>query len=66
MDSRYHYDKKADALYIHLKDGEEEGFEEIMPGINVELNGDDEIIGIEILNASRFAGDAQKKAAVEP
>jgi len=51
---KYNYDKKADALFICLKEGIEESFEEIAPGINVELDDVGEIIGVEILNVSRF------------
>lgn len=53
-DMKYKYDKESDSLLIHLKEGEEEGFEEIIPGINIELNKKGEIIGVEILKASRF------------
>lgn len=51
---KYEYDKKSDSLLINIKDDEEESFEEIIPGINVELNKEGNIIGIEILKASRF------------
>ena len=51
---KYSYDKKSDSLFIYLKEGEEENFEEIVPGINIELNKNDEIIGVEVLWASRF------------
>jgi len=60
MTEKYHYDKKSDSLFIHIKDGYEEKFEEIVPGINVELNKDNEVIGIEILNASRFGKELSK------
>ena len=48
------YDAKADVLYIAAKKGNEEGFVEITPGVNIELDERGEVIGIEILNASRF------------
>jgi len=51
---KYNYDEKSDSLFIYLKEGEEERFEEIAPGINIEFNRDNEIIGIEVLKASRF------------
>ncbi len=54
MNNKYSYDRDSDSLFIYLKEGEEESFEEIAPGINIELNEDGEIIGIEILKASRF------------
>ena len=54
MNKKYSYDEKSDSLFIYTKEGEEESFEEIVPGINIELNKDDEVIGVEILKASRF------------
>lgn len=54
MNRKYNYDKESDSLYIYLEEGEEENFEEIAPGINIELNKNGEIIGVEILKASRF------------
>ena len=54
MDKKYNYDKESDSLFIYLKEGEEESFEEIVPGINIELNEKGEIIGVEILKATRF------------
>ena len=48
------YDSKSDVLYIVAREGKEERFVEIALGINVELDGNGEVIGIEILNASEF------------
>ena len=48
------YDAEGDVLYIATKEGEEEEFVEIAPGVNVELDARGEVIGIEILNASKF------------
>ena len=48
------YDSKADVLYIVTKRGQEEECVEVAPGINVELDEDGKVIGIEILNASNF------------
>jgi uncharacterized protein YuzE len=47
------YDSESDALYIVAKKGVEEEFIEIAPGINVELDDKGQVIGIEILNASK-------------
>jgi len=46
------YDPGTDALYIATREGKEEEFIEISPGINVELDSEGRVIGIEILNAS--------------
>ncbi len=47
------YDPKSDVLYMGLKRGIEEKFVEVSPGINVELDENGQVIGIEILNASK-------------
>lgn len=46
MDNRYHYDPESDSLYIPIKQGNEDSFEEIVPGINVELDEASEIVGV--------------------
>ena len=48
------YDSESDILYIMTKKGDEEEFIEIAPGVNVELDAEGRVIGIEILNASEF------------
>jgi len=47
------YDYESDVLYIVVQKANEEEFIEIAPGINVELNDKGQVIGIEILNASK-------------
>lgn len=49
-----HYDSKSDTIYIVTRKGKEEEFIEVAPGINVEFNKKGEVVGIEILDASRF------------
>lgn len=53
------YDQEKDILYI-AKDGKEEEFIEIYPGINIELNEKREFIGLEILEASKILEDVIK------
>lgn len=48
------YDSDTDVLYIVAKKGMEESTIEISPGINVELDEKGEVIGIEILHASKI------------
>ena len=48
------FDKDSDILYIVTKKGPEEEFVEVAEGINVELDEKKNVVGIEILNASRF------------
>ena len=47
------YDAQSDVLYFGIKKGIEEEFVEISPGVNVELDGNKRVIGIEILDASK-------------
>jgi uncharacterized protein YuzE len=51
--SQITYDYKSDVLYIVAKKAMEEEFIEVAPGINVELDDKGQVIGIEILNASK-------------
>ncbi len=53
------YDQEKDILYI-AKDGKEEEYVEIYPGINIELNEKREFIGLEILEASKILKDVIK------
>ena len=48
------YFEESDVLYYLISEGEEEEAVELSPGVTVELNQEKEIIGIEILDASRF------------
>ncbi len=51
---KVNYDLGGDTLYIFVKDGAEEEFVEVADGVLVELNTSKEIIGIEILHASKI------------
>ena len=51
------YFEKDDALHLAISDEPEAGSVEISPDITAELNAKGELIGIEILNASRFLRD---------
>lgn len=62
------YYEDSDVLYYLLEEEEEDSFVEVAPGVTVELNEQKEIIGIEILEASKFMksfviGNFQKKLA---
>jgi len=48
------YDKKKDILYIILRDGIEERFEDVSEDITVEYDAKNRPIGIEIFNASKI------------
>lgn len=49
---KVHYDQSTDVLYL-AKAGIEEEVVELHPGINLEIDSHGDLIGIEILNASR-------------
>ena len=49
-----HYDPQSDILYFLVRDGEEERFVEVAEGVNVELDQEGQLLGVEIMNASRF------------
>lgn len=51
------YFEKEDVLHLVFSEEEEANSFEISPGITVELNNEGEIIGVEILNATRFLRD---------
>ena len=47
------YDKEADILYIHLSDEKIKLSDEDKPGIILDYDNSGNIIGIEVLNASK-------------
>jgi uncharacterized protein YuzE len=47
------YDEEQDVLYI-AKEGQEQEFIEVQPGINIELDGDRQVVGVEIIKASEI------------
>jgi len=56
---KVYYDDELDILYI-AKEGQEEEVIEIHPGINLEMDKYGQLIGIELLNASRLLKDVLK------
>ena len=47
------YDKEVDAAYIRLSEQEPSGVIEISEGINVDVTDKGEVVGIEMLDASK-------------
>jgi uncharacterized protein YuzE len=47
------YDASSDVLYIATRKGLEEEFTEIAPGVNVEMDSNGNVLGVEILRASQ-------------
>lgn len=55
--TKINYDRKKDILYIFLRAGIEERYEDISKNIIVEYDRDDKPLGIEIFNASEILGE---------
>ena len=55
--SNMNYFEKDDIIHIRIKEGHEASSVEISPNITAELNDKNEIIGVEILNASTYLRD---------
>ncbi len=54
--SKVYYDKDVDVLYFFLKEGSEEEHKEIAPGVSLELDNKGQLLGVEILQASKVLG----------
>ncbi len=57
------YFKEEDIMHIVISEGPERGSAEINPNITLELDENREIIGIEILEASKFIRDSILESA---
>jgi len=53
MSLKVKYETQVDVLYL-AKEGQEEKVVEIYPGVNLEMDADGELIGMEILQASKM------------
>ena len=45
-----HFDQRADALYLHLNETPVASSEEVRPGVILDFDQNDQVIGMEILN----------------
>ncbi len=50
---RLHVDKEADALYLRLDDSKIIESEEVSPGVVLDFNENNQVVGIEMLNLSQ-------------
>ena len=50
---RMRYDEKVDALYIRLADSKVVESEEVKPGIVLDFNARNQVVGIEVLDLKR-------------
>ncbi len=48
-------DEKTDALYLRLDDSKIVDSREVSPGVVLDYNGQEQVVGVEILNLSRRA-----------
>ena len=55
------FDESADALYIRLDDAPIEESEEVSPGVVLDFDGDNRVVGIEILQVHERLPTAQLK-----
>jgi uncharacterized protein YuzE len=47
---KIHFDKSADALYLHLNEAPIVSSEEVRPGVILDFDRNNQVIGMEILN----------------
>ena len=52
---RIEFDQLADALYVHLAEGEVEKTEEIKPGMILDYDANGNVLGVEVLQTRRAA-----------
>jgi uncharacterized protein YuzE len=58
---KMHYDEKVGALYLRLDDSEVVESEEVKPGIVLDFNADNQVVGIEVLDLKRRVPEADLK-----
>ena len=65
---KLHVDKEADALYLRLDDSKIIGSEEVSPGVVLDFDQHEQVVGVEILHLSKRTpklklGELQYQAA---
>ena len=58
---KMHYDEKEDALYLRLDESNIVESEEVRPGIVLDFNGSNQVVGIEVLGVKRRVPSADPK-----
>lgn len=58
---RVHFDKQSDAIYFRLDDSKIVDSEEVKPGIILDFNEHDQVVGVEILNAGKRVPESSLK-----
>ncbi len=59
---RLHVDKEADALYLRLDDSKIIESDEVAPGIILDYNENNEVVGIEMLHLSKRSPNLKHSA----
>ena len=63
---KLHFDKDADALYLKLDESAIIESEEVRPGVVLDFNASDQVVGIELLGiGKRISLEALKEVAVQ-
>ena len=57
MTMKLHVDKEADALYLRLEESKIVESEEVAPGVVVDYNESDEVVGVELLYLSKRSSE---------
>lgn len=50
---KLHFDPEADALYLRLDDSAIVESEEVQPGVILDFDADNQVVGVEILNVAK-------------
>ncbi len=58
---KVHFDQKSDALYFRLDDSRIVESEEVKPGIVLDFNEQNQVVGVEILNAGKRVPESSLK-----
>ena len=54
---KLHVDKEADALYLRLDDSTIVESEEVSPGVVLDYNASNEVVGVELLYLSKYSSN---------
>ena len=58
---KVHFDQQSDAIYFRLDDSKIVESEEVKPGIILDFNEHDQVVGVEILDAGKRVPEASLK-----
>lgn len=58
---KVHFDQKSDAIYFRLDDSKIVESEEVKPGIILDFDEHDQVVGVEILDAGKRVSESSLK-----